>query len=151
MKIMKPKKIFITLAVIIFPVLITGLSRAAQSAAEQGRSVFNPRGLKDPFRPPGEEREKPSEDKKKVKPETKAEKPLPQMKLQGLIWGGKLPQAIVNGKVVKIGDIFEGARIDAIDRSGIVVWFNGRSYTISSPAGNASGNLKQKTQGGGTK
>lgn len=62
-------------------------------------------------------------------------KPLPPLTVQGLIWGGNFPQAIINDKVVKIGDVIvEGVNISAIDKDGIEVMFEGRRYRLPSPA-----------------
>ena len=65
------------------------------------------------------------------------EKPLPLLKVQGVIWGGSFPQAIVNDKVVKIGDTVDGVRILSIDKENIVVFFEERKYKIPSPAAGA--------------
>jgi hypothetical protein len=61
-------------------------------------------------------------------------KPLPELKVQGVIWGGNFPQAIVNNKVLKVGDTVEGVEIKSIDKKGITVLFEGSESTISSPA-----------------
>ena len=50
-----------------------------------------------------------------VQKEEVPKKPLPEFKIQGLIWGCKLPQAIVNNKVVMVGDTLEEARM-MVDR-----------------------------------
>ncbi|MCX5702876.1 MAG: hypothetical protein NT066_00020 [Candidatus Omnitrophica bacterium] len=65
------------------------------------------------------------------------EKPLPLLKVQGVIWGGSFPQAIVNDKVVKIGDTIDGVRILSIDKENIVVFFEKKEYKIPSPAAGA--------------
>jgi hypothetical protein len=55
--------------------------------------------------------------------------------VQGVIWGTELPQAIINNKVVKVGDTIEEVRILDIQKGGITVFYKSRNYTISSPAG----------------
>lgn len=67
-----------------------------------------------------------------------AAKPLPALTVQGIIWGGSFPQAIINNKVVKAGDNIEGVSINSIDKSGIAVFFEGRYYELSSPAGGSA-------------
>lgn len=68
---------------------------------------------------------------------------LPSLNVQGVIWGGSLPQAIINNKVVKIGDTQEGARIVDISKNGVTVFFNGRKYILSSwPRAKTDANLK---------
>ncbi|MFA5090982.1 MAG: hypothetical protein WC510_08215 [Candidatus Omnitrophota bacterium] len=71
------------------------------------------------------------------------EKPLPSFVIQGIVWGDNFPQAIINNKVLKVGDTIEEARIVTIDRNGIIVMFNKRQYNLSSPA---SGQLKADKQ-----
>lgn len=60
-----------------------------------------------------------------------AQVPLTNVIIQGLIWGGRFPQAIINNKVVKVGDTVEGMRITAIDKEGITLFFNERQYHLS--------------------
>lgn len=76
------------------------------------------------------------------------EVPLPSLTIQGLIWGGNFPQAIVNNKVVKIGDAVEGAEITSIDKGGITVSFGGKSHTISTPSANVNSNSTNIPGGG---
>lgn len=72
--------------------------------------------------------------------------PLPQLTVQGVIWGGNLPQAIINNKVLKVGDTIEGAQVKNIGKEGITVLFEGSEYNLSSSA-TGSGPAK-KPQGG---
>jgi hypothetical protein len=58
--------------------------------------------------------------------------PPPVLKIEGLVWGGRLPQAIINQKVVKIGDIIEGAQIVDINREGVTLIFNNSQYNLPS-------------------
>ena len=61
--------------------------------------------------------------------------PLPDFSVQGVIWGGSLPQAIINEQVVKIGDTIAGAKVISIGKEGVGLLFDGRQYNLSSPAG----------------
>jgi len=72
---------------------------------------------------------------------------LPALTVQGLVWGGNFPQAIINNKVVKEGDTLEEARIISIKKEGVTVFFEGGEYQLSSPAAGPS--PSKKTQGGG--
>ena len=65
-----------------------------------------------------------------VLPEAASE-PLPSMDIQGIIWGSDLPQAIIDGRVVGVGDKIQKAKITAIDKSGITFLFQGRKTTIA--------------------
>lgn len=112
------------------------------------KAEFKGAGLRDPFRDcfeedatmpgqvPGQEALQAPEEK------------MPSLKVQGIIRGGKLSQAIVNNKIVKIGDTIEGARITNIEKDGVTVFFGHKSYTISSPAAGILQDLKTKPEGG---
>jgi hypothetical protein len=80
-----------------------------------------------------------------------AAKPLPNLVVQGLIWGGAFPQAIINNKVVKEGDIIEGARLLKVEKAGVSLLFEGREFTLSpAAAGSPPKSLprKQDPEGG---
>jgi hypothetical protein len=97
-------------------------------------------GLDDPFG--GQEVEEP------VKEEKVEMKPLPQLTIQGLIWGGHFPQAIVNNKVWRVGDTVEEARIVDINKEGLVIDFQGQQYNITSPGVRSSKLVQSKLEGG---
>lgn len=61
--------------------------------------------------------------------------PLPNFSVQGVIWGGSLPQAIINDQVVKIGDTIQGAKVISIGKEGVGLLFDGRQHNLYSPAG----------------
>jgi hypothetical protein len=82
--------------------------------------------LKDPFQKPASLQET---------DQTPAEaKPLPALAVQGVIWGGRFPQAIINDTVVKVGDTLEGVKVTKINKDGVIVFFDNREYNLSSPA-----------------
>jgi hypothetical protein len=66
---------------------------------------------------------------------------LPQLTVQGIIWGGNFPQAIINNKVVKIGDVLEGAEVVEIEKEGVTVLFAGVDYKLTTLS---FGNLENK-------
>jgi len=68
--------------------------------------------------------------------------------IQGIIWGGRMPQAIINNKVVKVGDTVEGAKVITINKNGIVVFYNNRNFDLSSPAVDNLKNIANKSEGG---
>lgn len=68
-------------------------------------------------------------------------KPLPPLNIQGIIWKGKLKQAIINNRVVKIGDEIEEAKVVAIEREGITFIYDKREYKVNAPAYSTYGNL----------
>lgn len=84
---------------------------------------YSAQNLRDPFKEPQQE------DTQQLQ-----EVQLPEMKVQGVIWGTKIPQAIINNTVVKPGDVvFGGVKILEIKPEGIVVFFKNRNYNLSSP------------------
>jgi hypothetical protein len=58
-------------------------------------------------------------------------KELPKMTVQGIMWGGMFNQAIINNKVVKAGDLIEGAQVISIEKSKIILLFENSKYTLS--------------------
>jgi len=62
---------------------------------------------------------------------------LGMLKVQGIIWGSKTPQAIINNKVFKIGDLIEGAEIVSIEKKGITLSFNGEVLDLTAPGQNS--------------
>jgi len=54
--------------------------------------------------------------------------------LQGLVWGGDFPQAIINNKMVKIGDTIEGVEVVAIGKEGVTLVYANKKYNLSSPS-----------------
>lgn len=91
---------------------------------------YKPEELRDPFWPPPQQMEPPEQI-----PQVEAKvEPLPTLVIQGVVWGGFAPQAIINNKVVKVGDVIEGVHIIDINKDGITVFFDNREYNLSSPA-----------------
>ena len=55
-----------------------------------------------------------------------------ELKVEGIIWGTKIPQAIINSKVYIVGDKIEDAEIISIDNKGIT--FNSALGIVNLPA-----------------
>jgi type II secretory pathway component PulC len=70
--------------------------------------------------------------------------PPPDLKVQGIIWGGKLPQAIINNKVLKVGDTIQGTKVINIGKEGVTVLYGGRNFTLGSPAAGSAANKKEE-------
>jgi hypothetical protein len=88
--------------------------------------------LRDPFKMyiiKEEPKELPQKDKDLIKPELDPDK----LKVQGIIWGVKTPQAIINDKVLTVGDLVEGAEILNIDKKGVTLSFNGAIFDLTVP------------------
>lgn len=104
---------------------------------------YNGENFRDPFQSSITKEEEISS---AVSPETSektaiiSESSLPPLTVQGIVWGGTFPQAIINNKVVKIGDTIKTAieseeiSIIGIDKDGITVSFQNIQYKLSSPA-----------------
>lgn len=107
--------------------------RGSQEAViERPKREYRADDLRDPFRGYEEKKEKPAEFV--PPPPQQIEQPLPNLEIQGVIWGGRILQAIINNKIVKIGDVIEGVQIVNINKDGITVLFGGKEYNLSSPA-----------------
>ena len=56
---------------------------------------------------------------------------LPSISIQGIIWGGSAPSAIIDGQVVRKGDtLSEGIQVLDISGAGIKVLYRGKIFTI---------------------
>jgi len=60
--------------------------------------------------------------------------PLPSFAVQGLIWGGSLPQAVIDDQVVKVGDVIQDAEIVEISKEGIKVLYNKKIHKLAPPS-----------------
>jgi len=135
------------ITIVFFPVLLsTGvLLGAVRSQAEEAMPSFKTEvsygseNARDPFKSP-------------IQPEQAAqgnasqpgqEVTPPALKVQGIFWGGNFPQAIINDKIVKVGDSVEGAQVVSIDKNSVDVFFVNRQFKLSSPA---SDNLATSSQ-----
>ncbi len=54
----------------------------------------------------------------------------PKLTVNGLIWGTDKPQAIINDRVVSIGDTIENSRIVDINQNGVDIIFSNNLFTI---------------------
>ena len=71
--------------------------------------------------------------------------PLPDLsnlKVQGIIWGGRIVQALIDNKVYAVGDKLEGGEITSIDKNEIVLDFSGQVVNLSVAQARAS--VKEK-------
>jgi len=94
--------------------------RASAGSQEANKIEYKAEGLKDPFQE--EEIEAPVPERKRA---------LPSLTIQGIVWGGSFPQAIINNKVVRAGDTIEGVEITDINKNGVTVFFENQKYTLS--------------------
>jgi hypothetical protein len=127
---------------ILFILVIPGvlfLNRAAR--AEEKNAVklinrpvmeYNSDKLRDPFKT-YMVKEEPVLDPQANNLPVKLDFDTSKLQLQGVVWGVKKPQAIINDKVVSVGDLIEGAEIVNIDKKGVTLDFNGRMVDLTAP------------------
>ena len=56
--------------------------------------------------------------------------PITDLKVSGILWDQKIPAAIINSKVVKIGDIIAGKTIVDMDKDKVILMENGQIYIL---------------------
>lgn len=116
------------------------LAQQRKDTSIRSRLHYRGADLRDPFMDylPKEKEIKISKvQEEKEKKERKSEEiltTLSSFSVQGIAWGGKLPQAIIDGTVVKIGDIIKEAEVIDIDKEGVTLIYNDRRYKIPAPA-----------------
>jgi len=71
--------------------------------------------------------------------------PPPALRVQGLLWGGKEPQAIINDAVYKVNDLVKGAKILEITRDGVTIEHLG-APVFYSPTGGEAGSMSRQAQ-----
>lgn len=113
--------LFVVILLLLSSFLLEAQVKAKKSGAKEVE--YTSQDLRDPFRSPFE-MEKVLD--KGVAPEAG----LSQLQVQGMVWSSKMPQAIINDTVVRIGEVIEGAEILDIRKEGIYVLYQGRQYII---------------------
>jgi hypothetical protein len=118
-------------------------SPSGKSGVTGGQSEFNVRDFRDPF-----ESWLPKAIKKRVIDKWgeiavidendessdlayKEEVIPPEFFISGLIWNTDFPQAIINDKVVGIGDVVEDAEILDITKDGIKIQYQGEEFFVT--------------------
>lgn len=107
----------------VFTPLEAGRSSATVESPSETRPltgfIYNDHGKKDPFTPPVV--------KAIEKQDTDA---LAGVRLEGIIWDEKNPIAVVNDKVVGIGDVISGAKIIEIKENEVIFDVNGQRISV---------------------
>jgi len=55
---------------------------------------------------------------------------LPDFSVQGLVWGVDKPQAIIDNKVLNVGDEIEGAKVIEITKEGVKINYMDKIFLI---------------------
>jgi hypothetical protein len=98
-------------------------------------AIYTAQELRDPFRntlPPPVKIEQAITKAQAIE---KAPPPPPVLHVQGLLWGGQEPKAIINGKVYGIDDTVSQARILRIDRAGVTIEHLGKAIVYEPATG----------------
>lgn len=55
---------------------------------------------------------------------------MPELTVSGYVWNSRRPQAIIDGQVIDVGSSIGGVQVLAINKSGVVVSFQGIRATL---------------------
>lgn len=66
----------------------------------------------------------------------------PPVMVSGITWGSSFPQAIINGKVVRAGDMVGEVQVVSISKEGLVLSYNNQRFSLPAPG------LNKATQSG---
>jgi hypothetical protein len=100
-------------------------SPGQQRLVNRPKVEYKAQGSRDPFRPLVTEK------KISAAAAPEPDKMLPNFTVQGVVWGGVFPQAIINNQVVKKGDMLGEAKVIEIGKEGVTVLFANQEYTLS--------------------
>ncbi len=84
---------------------------------------------------------------KVVKVEEERLAAAPNLNIQGLIWGGRFPLAIIESRVLKAGDVISGYTIDKIDKNGVVLSVKGTLFKVCPPSLTQVNNAAKNQEG----
>ena len=59
----------------------------------------------------------------------------PTLEVQGIVWGGAAPKAVIDDHVYGIHDVVKGGKILAIDRQGVTIEYQGQARVYSPASG----------------
>ena len=115
------KRFFYLWLFVVILLLLSSFLVEAQVKAKEAE--YTSQDLRDPFKSP-------LEMEKVLDKGVAAEAGLSHLQVQGMVWSSKMPQAIINDTVVRIGEVISGAEILDIRKEGIYVLYQGRQYII---------------------
>lgn len=129
---------FITYFIMFFPVIAEGVAANQDVSSEVKQETDNQPVIK---RPQVEYKASSFNDPfitviKKPEVVVNAENVVaPDLLVKGLVWGGNQPIAIINNKVLKLGDKIEGAEVIKIGNAGVDIIYSGKVFHFDAPAG----------------
>lgn len=104
--------------------------------ASCGEVNYTASGLRDPFENQLP-RVKPKEEGKLTSTggsEELAKVNLPALSVESMISGGPVPQAIIKGRIRRVGDDVEGALITKITKDGVELLYQGNTFLVPAPS-----------------
>lgn len=104
-----------------------------ENVSAAGRNPFASQLPLPPQSPLGDSEKKPAAkvaDKEQPVPVIE-EKDIPSLKVTGLVWNSKKPQAIINGQVVGVGETIGEVKIVSIRPDGVDVLFQDKIITLT--------------------
>ncbi|MBM3248931.1 MAG: hypothetical protein FJZ10_05905 [Candidatus Omnitrophica bacterium] len=133
---MKNLLLFITvfLSLACFNVFAQGEQLGAEAKNDSNSmATYNADVYRDPFIPVIKKEEAVSQ---QGGPETGAiEVAPPEFDVKGMIWNTDSPQAIIDGKILRLGDEVKDAKIIEISKEGVKLLFRGRVITAKPKIG----------------
>lgn len=98
------------------------VSMQIKQTIEEAGSFFKKPAMRDPFLP--------SLDSNIVKASDEKIQPVVNLKLQGILWDRHVASAIINSKVVKIGDLIFGKTVVDIEHDKVILMENGEIHIL---------------------
>lgn len=134
--------VFFLVAVVNFGFIALAQENTADEIITRPQIKYRSGQLRDPFVPVMLKEEKSQDLQKQGAVELNQPKiDLSALQVQGIIWGTRTPQAIINNKVFVTGDLIDGAEILSIDKKGITLSFAGEVIQLPAPGQNSANKL----------
>ncbi|MFH2138293.1 MAG: general secretion pathway protein GspB [Candidatus Omnitrophota bacterium] len=102
-----------------------------ESVDGKGIKYTGMKDKRDPFAVPGTvEKMLLRSDEVSAQAEEQKEIKIPAIKVQGIIWSKSHPQAIVDNRVLKVGEFIKDFEIKEITRNGIILFYKGKTFSV---------------------
>ena len=79
----------------------------------------------------------------KTTPVTAQQIGITDLELQGIFWNVSNPQAIINRRIVSVGDRIDSAEVEAITKEGVILSLNGQKFDLKPEPFRSSGDKKE--------
>jgi len=108
----------------------SGMAEGRETAREE--IIYSGRQNRDPLDNSAVVITTKKEEQEIVVPRQEAQAPFPVEKfsVSAIIWGTKMPQAIINDKIVGIGEQLDEGRIAGIDKGGVHIDYGGKEVLL---------------------